>query len=327
MSRQRRALAAKWIDLLRSGDAQDYDGDRSRAGMALAVAFVNAGWPLSEWMFEMKSAYNGAALWYCKDSRGRRRDPDRRLLRDYKKAQDYVNRSPAVATATETRQLIGEHRVLMESRPWPGRTGPADRSVLIAMHKMATKANKLTLSASVREVAETAGVGTATASRALRRLQAQGWLTKVADADKPAAKARVYLLQYPRARSRETWVNVPSRSDSGSDTWRMLGRTAAHVYDALAHDPRSAREIAQITGRGLATVRSKLLSLERDGLAKRDDSGSWLLGDTEWCGLAAAYGQAGRADAVRARYTRERVNYREYFAPNAASVEGRTEDA
>jgi len=47
------ALSSTWIDMLRDGDASGYDGDRSRAAMALAVAFVNAGLTFNDWYHEL----------------------------------------------------------------------------------------------------------------------------------------------------------------------------------------------------------------------------------------------------------------------------------
>lgn len=303
-----RSLQGQWVDMLRDGDASDYGGDRSRAAMALAVAFVNAGKTYNDWHEEMTDPRNGAATWYRLDHHGRpRRDWQRRIRRDWDKAVAFVRESSPIRSRAEVQQIIGLHRQRAASMPWPGRSGPTDRAVLTALLVLATRCSKIELAASVRDLAVLSGAGRATVSRSLKRLTKAKWLTQVRAADLGYGTAAVYRLT-PRPHVIDTTDSplVPLRSDPGSDLWRGLGKTTLNLHDALSEVPFTVPEIAQATGRRIRTVNRHLKVLSEEGLAQEVWPGAWVRHETDETAIVQTHDWSGRRERHAQAQQRER---------------------
>jgi hypothetical protein len=147
-----------------------------------------------------------------------------------------------------------------QSRAWPGRTGSVDRLVYIAHATKALQAGRRSYAASCRDLAELAGIGRMTATRATHRLCSYNllWVERVAVAD----CANVYHLQeielggtlpHPQfVRRCPTWSNDAFR-------FRGLGKAAGEVWDLLTNDgPMSVYDLVVRTGRHKKTIERAL---------------------------------------------------------------------
>jgi DNA-binding MarR family transcriptional regulator len=303
----RKPLSGRWLSLLRSGDTSSYGGDRSRAAMALATAYVNANIPRHEFIEALANQQNQASRWYSQDRRGRPRDARPRILRDWDRAVARVSAQPAIESKAEAIQEVGLYRAKAAEAQWPGRTGPTDRAVLRGVHAVATKVGAVEIRLSVREAAEMSGVDKSTAARALNRLVKAGWLRRTDEATVASRMPAKYRLSAPKGGAPNPVVPaVPTSAAVESDTWRMLGRHQAHVYDALHEQPQSVRDLVDATGRVRSTVSKALDSLAKDNLAREARPGRWVRGPADPAGLAEKYGQVGRAEAQRAAHKRQR---------------------
>lgn len=302
-------LSGEWRAVLKSGVVPDrFDGDRSRAAMALITACVNAGWPMAQVERELCDPTNGASIWYSHRRDGTRRTDGRsRIQQDYAKATEYVVAHPPFQGPDDARAVIQGFSRLSARLRWPGRTGPADRVVLAAVHAMAINSGKLRLALSVREVAERGGVSRGTAARSLKRLSSVGWLRRVAKADLGAGTAAVYQLMAPNADPDGLIDEVRVPRDRASDARRGMGATQAHIFDALDETPRSIKHLAERTGRHRRTVSRHLGQLHRDGLAQRLENGMWLRGSRTPEDLLADFPQwIGQGERQKDSHHRER---------------------
>ncbi len=278
--------------------------------MALAVALVNAGWTFNDWHQELTDPRNGAASWYRTDKNGRTRSNwTRRIERDWGKAEAFVNRSAGIESRTEATHQIGLHREQAASLPWPGRAGPTDRAVLTALHQIATARGSLRFAASVRDVATASGVSRTTAGRSLKRLQEAQWIRLDIAAHLGSGTAATYRLTSKPGREANGFI-VPARADTGSDVWRGMGRTAAHIYDALSLVPMSIGDLVQATGRCAKTVGRHLSVLASQGLAQEAWPGAWTLSSADEDQIVESNNWRGNRQRQVEQHERERQAHR-----------------
>ncbi|WP_139184100.1 hypothetical protein [Tsukamurella pulmonis] len=76
-----------------------------------------------------------------------------------------------------------EHRAALSCGRWKTRLGGIDRKVLHTLCTIAARANKLTIAAATRTVAEETGCGRESARLSLLRLERDGWIAMVAEAE------------------------------------------------------------------------------------------------------------------------------------------------
>jgi hypothetical protein len=155
--------------------------------------------------------------------------------------------------------------VWAHGRPWPGRTGSTDRAVYLAHAEIAYRAGRMAYAASSRELGERAGVGHRTASRSTNRLVKKK-LIKL-DIQGGGDKASEFGLIRKKDNSDplpvdRKWANLYSL-----DAFRYgggLGKSTAAVWECLReHGPQTPKEVAERTGRCVATVRRALHRMER----------------------------------------------------------------
>lgn len=182
-------------------------------------------------------------------------------------AQSWLARSVREAEArrgtdSKQRQALAALRSSVQAEPWPGRTGAYNRVVLLAHLDTAYSAGKPHYSASVRQLAEAAGVNHKTASKATARLIDAGRLSVlrpgVGDC---ATEYQVNLLRIgDTTRSTNCEVVYQLRNKPGDDLWRRAGlsKAAFEVWGAL---PGTVAELAAKTGRNRATVHRKLKNM------------------------------------------------------------------
>ena len=188
------------------------------------------------------------------------------------------------------RARVQELRRLSLSIPWPGRSGTTDLNVLHGLYAIAFVCGRLEVQASLRQIAEKAGVESfRTAGRAAKRLEQRGWLKRTRrgsyslENSKPiAAEPSAWRLTRPRRLLQTGHINAASggfnepvcnatvSTEPGAvsfnvsacnsftaDVWRRgaLGPTAHRVWCALSADHvRSAAEVARALGCHRSTV-------------------------------------------------------------------------
>jgi hypothetical protein len=194
LSRARR-LSRRMEALLHDGDLHGRYHSRSEVVQALALAAVNAGWPFERLLWALCDGRNagGAKVQEIAGLSGES-GARRYVLKSWHKAQGHARTQP-VQDRTEARAAIAHILAQAERCPWSGMAGATNRAVLQAHIEIAHKKGSLVYGASVRQVAERAGVSWPTAHTAHKRLAAARWLRCV-------------------NRSR------PGR-DSGATTWRL----------------------------------------------------------------------------------------------------------
>lgn len=228
--------------------------------------------------------------------------------------------APFIQTASDARIAVWgfANAALSVQTCWASRTGGTDQRVLLALCMMSLNAGKSRLGVSVRQVAEYAGVGVATAHRSLGRLEGR-WVRRTHVGDRRASKDRstyqlllrqsytdlmlgcAELEQEPEAlrAGKGRQCSVDARSEwkpatmplgnltgglgaPGFAVWRRRSN-AWRLWVALrASDERvTASMLAKALGMRLRTVYSNLLWLADAGMADQDLGRWWALSPAE----------------------------------------------
>lgn len=204
-----------------------------------------------------------------------------------------------------------------ESRAWKGRTGAVDRLIYLAHAEIAYKAGRLTYAAACRDLAELAGIGFKTATRATWRLCDSGLL--IPDKKAVGDSANVYQLG-----NLDIVTHSPSTpyvrkcvTMSAHDVFRFggLGKSAGEVYAALQERPATVEELAEITGRHERTVKRVLdrmakladpMTGEILPMVASDDGETYHPLPVDLDHVAHAIGTAGAGDRQRKEHARDR---------------------
>lgn len=259
----------------------------------------------------------------------------------------WLRRSYSTATAwsekheSAGRTLARQAQQWALSAPWPGRTGSTDRAVFLAHTEIARAAGALTYAASVRRLAELAGVNAMTAVRANRRLVAAG--TVAYDTAHIGTLASLYTLAGVMRRaytsSQSECVEVYAlRTTITADAFRYrgLGKAALEVWTHLQAQPgMTAGELTTATGRNRSTVNRALARMARlvdpaSGevlrLVERDGDG-WRAVTADLEAVARAVGTTGTGTRQRAKHDGERAGFRRAMArARAADTPERAKD-
>ena len=194
-----------------------------------------------------------------------------------------------------------------------GAGAASDRAVFLAHAEIARQAGKLEYAASVRRLAEAAGISLDTAQKANRRLLEAGLVESVSPAF--ATAANVYALsgqsQYtsPQVYRGEVYQVCPS-----DDLWRYrgLGKRAAAIWQYLhTHPGATVAELADATGCCVKTVRraigkmGRLVDPETAEVMRlvEPDGAGWRAVDADLEAVARAVGTAGAAEKQRRTHT------------------------
>lgn len=238
-----------------------------------------------------------------------------------------------------------------QSIPWRGSTGSTTRACFIAHCGLSYRSGRRTYHASVRDIAEFAGIDKSTASAATHRLRAAGAVKQVQRAAFTfAAKFELPLfsdiqrlttttLTKEKKKQKEKTVCVSQSKTENQNTRtyghsinpvcvrvsanpcfltpeafrrRGLGLPALEVLHALGAFPRSAPQLAEITGRHVETVRNALKKLKERGLAAKQGK-YWRgrsLEDIDLDDLARRVSIKGAAMAQRDRHKADRLRHK-----------------
>lgn len=322
------SLSPRMRALLRHGDLNGTYTSRSEVIQALALAAVNAGLS-EEWLIDALLDPNnrgGAKVQEMNPRKARKY-----VQRSYEKAVRYAKAKPPIESASAARAEIQAIRTDASEARWPGTAGATDRVVLDALLVIALEAGTIKPTASVRQLAERAGVDKDTVSRSLRRLVDAGYITRLKKGQGTRAsqwhiKGRPphgtgTLETTPRGRENNNVPIVSADHDAfrrgalGKISWAILSQT-----DRLSG--LTVGDIAEAFGHHPATIRRNLKRLAEHGLASGCEDGRCSMHSTAE-GLheaAQTAGTAGRGDLQKARHMCERRAYQEYLDRRARSI-------
>jgi DNA-binding MarR family transcriptional regulator len=334
-----RRLSPRMNALLSCGDAHHRYRSRSEVILALALAAANASWTQSAFLAAMLDPENagGQKVQEIAALKGQIR-AERYVEGRWRKATARVRNRPAITDRADAICELLRVDVSSRGTPWRGTGGASDWAVLTAHLSVARRTAKLTYDASVREIAEIAGVHASTVSRAHRRLIAGRWLRR--STRRRRLHADTWTLRVPSERPRpdrntqtspvveverpdrntqtsppggceECVASSPSAGAAG-DAWRWrrgLGKSAQRIWERLLR-PRTARDLARCLGVTTRTVQKHLVVLARFDLAVRDGTGNWRRGAVSPDGAAARLGALGIGLHQRLQHQEQRAAYR-----------------
>ncbi len=244
------------VKALLNGRKTDNFQSRSEVEQSILARLINAGKSYAQIEgFFLKNIHKPGVAKFAEKYR---KDPKCGLewLRiSYESAVQFCQ-TPSPATL-HARQLIA----WATSKAWEGRTGSTDRAVFIAHCQIAERAGKYEYAASVRELAELAGIGAMTADRATHRLSEAGYLTLVQAA--VGDLSNKYRLEvHNDTLPKDTMCGSVSlcsfqQHDSFRRAFGGLGKSGFQIWQYLMDFPHgvSAKDIAKLTGRHITTVR------------------------------------------------------------------------
>ncbi|PRY08413.1 hypothetical protein [Kineococcus rhizosphaerae] len=288
-------LPAKYQDEVRDGFEHRTDIEsRSEARFSVVMSMRNKSWSRVRIERVLLDRNNGisAAYWNESGNRGGGgrtvRQAQSRVERDIRRADEKIADSPAIRSRQEAVQHLGMVRAAADAADWSGRSGGSQRTVLAAFLAVASRTNKVMVGMSLRQLSEEANVGRGTAERAVKALQAAGWLTVMSGGEE--GLSAVYSLHVPATLTvRETVevenLSVPEVSAvmlHEAFTWRGLSATAAQVWVVLSDvEGQTQKAVAAASGKSLPTVRKHLRALKQYGLVAQNAEGGWLRLDAD----------------------------------------------
>ena len=315
-------LRPAMLALLRCGDVLGRYQSGSEVVQALALGACNAGWSQVDLYDALTDRRNvgGEKVQEILGDEGEC-EARRYVALSWEKAAKKRAEDPPVRRSNDDDALQVE-RVAEVARcaPWTGLAGSTDSAVIEAHVEIARRRGNLVHGASVREVAERAGVAYPTASRSQGRLIERGWLIRLQRGE--GNEASTWLLAVPEPLQAQL-VNTPSsqgRVESveelrvSQDSFRhgALGKTGCRVMRALAElgSVTASELVSALPGMHRSTGRRHLLRFERLGLAALDESGRWraLAGDLD--AVARRLGTAGKGDEQHAAHEVQREMFR-----------------
>lgn len=321
-----RRLPDRTFRLLLYGDAQGRYKSRSELVQAIVQGAVNAGFGF-DYIFDKlmdPSNIGGAKVREIATSKDRRA------------AHRYVTQSHQKALAMQTQsfkgamEALGEIRALRNfatSLSWQDRTGPTDRAVILGHLQIAELRKCLTYQAGVRNIAIHAGLSSLGAvSRAQKRLMQAGWLRS--DSIGRYDTASTWTIVKRRTEKNNTSHTPSCRSDCSSscagsnsrlspaefsDIWRPVGfgLRCGQIFELI--DGKSCKEVAELIGLSVRAVQVHVNKLKGHRLIILDADGKFRRTGRSLEEVAKDIGVAGEAERQRAKYHREREEYRDRF--------------
>jgi Mn-dependent DtxR family transcriptional regulator len=327
-------------ELLRYGNSsQRAYRSRSEVIQALALAAVNAEWTQADFTSSILDRSNAGGE---KVQAMTRTVAEKYIHRSWIHAQEYHATFPPVGSRADVRDRLNRIRTAADSMAWRGRGGATDRAVLEAHFGLALELGRLTYHASVRDIAERAGITAPTASRAHGRLRDGGWLRLVhaaagvnanswelrsgpgSSCNTPgsASTAEADRFDDGQADRAAAAPRRPGGHDEtlGADVWRWrhsfndgLGQSARRIWNLLEINvPQTTKTLATMLGVTPRAVRRLLARLAQHGLAMRTSSG-WCRLNPDLKAVAARVGTFGAAVRQREIHNDDREKYRAQY--------------
>lgn len=312
-SRKRPKPSKKIWGLLKRGEhPTEYrkaDGgvDRSAVLQAIMVAFVAAGYRYGAIRTLLESCPAISKL----EGRG---DAEKILRSSFDSAVRYVQRKGASRCSTDVQEAVARERARASAERWAGTGGGSRLALLNALHEVALRAGRASFTASVRQLAEAATVGLATASRNLDRLVQDGWIIRTAP-----SSSRTTCWALPR---NAPYWNSTSRSPLSptgtevvfhlgafsEDAARFggVGKQRLRVWSLVKSGATTVRMIAAQLGIREAGARKHVAMLVDLGLLVRRPHRQLALGDVKLQAVAEQLGVAGVGALQRSKHEAER---------------------
>ncbi|WP_137726555.1 helix-turn-helix domain-containing protein [Prescottella subtropica] len=278
LDRPRRPLTARTRALLAGPPATGVD--RSALAHSILLGMARAGHTLAD--VEAAAATAPGLVRLRDDSARGRDDTERQWQRALVAAAEFAP-APNTERAPIDDELDRiEAAITADPTYWARPGGASDERILHALLVLARTARTRRLDIDVRRLAEAAAVDASTASRRLRALAADGWVTRIADG--AGTRAATWELTLPDTPDTAATQGEPAPRPPGSspalldhhthDVWANgagLGAAAARIHWALLtrfwESPNSASHridenyLEDATGYGRATIRKTLRRL------------------------------------------------------------------
>ena len=291
---------------LLQGDPHRQYESRSEAEQAIVTVLFNAGFCFDEILSLFKS-YPAAGKFREIDTAKGAIAATLWLRTCFEKAKNWC------AIDSPARRLARIDQAHAEIHPWPGRTGSSDRAVFLAHLNLAHRSGLPVYHASSRDLAEIAGCGQLTASRASRRLREAGHIELVTAASFPYANRYRLPEKTKFDPLPHMFLHGMDRSSSFMlpDAFRQggLGRSAFEVLTALEGEALRPKELSQKTGRHVQTIRKSLKRLHEFGYARKI-CGKWHgmpMKKIDLPELARKVGMSGARKKQREQHKAERL--------------------
>ncbi|MBN1992830.1 MAG: bifunctional DNA primase/polymerase [Anaerolineae bacterium] len=280
---------------------------RSEAEAALCASLIRAGFGFGE-ISAFYIAHPGTGKFSELYSENQE-NGQRYLYHTYQNVREYLK-----ANANEAEAMAQKLRGWAMSHPWPGRTGATDKAVYLAHLSIVSKCGKLSYAASIRELAELAGISWKTATNANHRLAKAGLL----DLEKPATASLsnvwsiVDIVSSLPTQSTQcdgvcNYDNLQPQYEHDAFRWSGLGKTGADIYYKLQElTEASVNDLVIATGRGRKTVYRKLDLMDRSYMAEKIGGGLWKKLEVNLDAVAEMLGTSGKGELERQKHIQER---------------------
>jgi hypothetical protein len=309
-SHERKPTPSRKARALLNGKNIENYSSRSEAEQALIASLVNSRFSFGE-ILDLFSRHPCAGK-YAELKVRNAKNAERWLLKSYNEAVQWTKTHESKA-----RQIAQAAIAWAETRAWRGKTGAVDQLVFIAHAEIAYKAGRLTYAASCRDLAERAGIGKTTATRATWRLCSSGLI--VPDKKAVADSANIFQLTCLDTVGHSLRASIVRKCPtvSNHDVFRHsgLGKSAGQVWQVLRQYPASINELTEITGRHVKTIEralgrmSKLadpLTGECLPMVASEDSKTYYSLPVDLDRIARVIGTVGMAERQRSEHAKER---------------------
>jgi hypothetical protein len=303
-------------DAIAAIDGTRTRGDNSRSGQihAAACGAVNAGWAEAEFESLVRTPGTPIHEAFAARERDDGSAATATWLSGYvwPEAVEFVAASPARRTrsARRLRPLFAQ----AFARTWPGRAGPAQLAVYLALLVKYAWCGREVFDASTRELGETAGISSRrTVDSALVALVDAGLVEQVRPAKSGASPAwRLVLDRHPQDEDDDLPVHAALRL-LPHDVFRNkvgLGKLAQQLHMIVnIAGTTTIDQLTTMTGHTERTIRQHVGLLVDHGLLDQVD-GQLLRGDADLDQVAEHLGASGRGHQQRLLHERERLAYR-----------------
>jgi predicted transcriptional regulator len=227
-------------------------------------------------------------------------------------------------------EFLDRTKAWANNRSWVGRTGGTDKAIFIACCTRAKHEYISNFRATVREVAEMAGVTTKTANNSLNRLVEQGYLNQNLKNTENKHKhlcsyygisPDIYLQYHNNDLMSFNTNEVITDAIRRHDAWHRnaLGRSALLIYEFLIRSTKVRKTLDEIisrTGKSKSTVINALKKLVENNLAVENEAG-WLVIQNDinlLDGIAKKYETFGVGEKRAAQHVKERQQFARFQA-------------
>ena len=297
---------------------------RSEADQALITYCVNNGWTAENIIYLFEVHATKETKFKEKGNHGYSY-----LKTCYSNAVEYLtNNRTAIDRQIDALTLWTENK-----ENWTGRTALTDQAVFQAFLQIARRTGKVSdIYASIREIAEAAGIEYKTASKALDRIPFLKLLRKDIDCFKPA----VWSIETPKHMIRNaTKRHIPTHSpcikglELNHDLFRIkaIGKNGRLILTGLDFKEwRSLSELVVLTNINRRTIERKISKMEYAGLIEiKGQLYNRLFRRIENADLnkaAEILGTAGTLKRQKAKHKIERGAYRKAFETKESLIAG-----